>query len=70
MAVKVEKSDWERKKKRKSLHNERKLFNDEKGKVMRGGIGSSTVVNLEEPDCGRERTGNKRKLLVGEEVEV
>ncbi|KAL6341095.1 hypothetical protein AAG906_032210 [Vitis piasezkii] len=70
MAVKVEKSDWERKKKRKSLHNERKLFNDEKGEVMRGGIGSSTVVNFEEPDCGRERTGNKRKLLVGEEVEV
>ena len=70
MAVEVEKSAWKRKKKRKSLHNEGKLLKDEEGGVMRGGIGSSTVVNVDEPDCRRKRTDKKTNLFVGEEVEV
>ncbi|RVW56592.1 hypothetical protein CK203_086750 [Vitis vinifera] len=53
MAVKVEKSDWERKKKRKSLHNERKLFNDEKGEVrsveegLLGSWHSGTIIGCD-----------------------
>ena len=70
MTVKVDKSDCKRKKKRKSLHNERRLLKDDEGGVMRGGIGFSTAVSTEELDCGRERTCKKRKLFIGKEVEV